>query len=117
MGGPRVPGRCSGEVTGDALPRSSATGRIGDMDTGSADRLIGQRAGEAWPLDGVRAGDGAERTGAGRSAGDGRGAGDGRSAGDGHQPAVVAEPASDRLDGRVALVTGAGSPDGIGYAI
>ena len=87
------------------------------MDTGSADRLIGQRAGEAWPLDGARAGDGAERTGAGRSAGDGRGAGDGRSAGDGHQPAVVAEPASDRLDGRVALVTGAGSPDGIGYAI
>ena len=87
------------------------------MDTGSADRLIGQRAGEAWPLDGARAGDGAERTGARRSAGEGRGAGDGRSAGDGHQPAVVAEPASDRLDGRVALVTGAGSPDGIGYAI
>src|SRR5215475_4084902 len=100
MGGPRVPGRCSGGVTDDALPRSSATGRIGDMDTGSADRLIGQRAGEAWPLDGARAGDGAERTGAGRSAGDGRGATDG------HQPAVVAEPASDRLDGRVALVTG-----------
>ncbi len=27
------------------------------------------------------------------------------------------EPASERLDGKVALVTGAGSPNGIGYAI
>ena len=26
------------------------------------------------------------------------------------------DPATERLDGRVALVTGAGSPDGIGYA-
>ncbi|MEV0809171.1 SDR family NAD(P)-dependent oxidoreductase [Micromonospora sp. NPDC050200] len=31
-------------------------------------------------------------------------------------PAPVAEPVTMRLDGRVALVTGAGSPDGIGYA-
>jgi 3-oxoacyl-[acyl-carrier protein] reductase len=29
----------------------------------------------------------------------------------------MTEIATDRLDGRVALVTGAGSPDGIGYAI
>ncbi|MET8906609.1 SDR family NAD(P)-dependent oxidoreductase [Micromonospora sp. NPDC004551] len=32
------------------------------------------------------------------------------------QPAPLAEPTTMRLDGRVALVTGAGSPDGIGYA-
>ncbi|WP_319463628.1 SDR family NAD(P)-dependent oxidoreductase [Micromonospora sp. RTP1Z1] len=32
------------------------------------------------------------------------------------QPAPLAEPVTMRLDGRVALVTGAGSPDGIGYA-
>ncbi|MEV6526822.1 MULTISPECIES: SDR family NAD(P)-dependent oxidoreductase [unclassified Longispora (in: high G+C Gram-positive bacteria)] len=37
------------------------------------------------------------------------------------QPAVLAAPAptmapTDRLDGKVALVTGAGSPDGIGFA-
>ncbi|MEU2168592.1 SDR family NAD(P)-dependent oxidoreductase [Micromonospora chersina] len=32
------------------------------------------------------------------------------------QPAPLEEPATMRLDGRVALVTGAGSPDGIGYA-
>jgi 3-oxoacyl-[acyl-carrier protein] reductase len=33
-------------------------------------------------------------------------------------PVTVArfEPTSDRLDGRIALITGAGSPDGIGYA-
>src|SRR3954469_13387995 len=30
--------------------------------------------------------------------------------------ASLDEPVTDRLDGRVALVTGAGSPDGIGYA-
>src|SRR5436190_14708403 len=30
--------------------------------------------------------------------------------------AAAQAPAPDRLDGRVALVTGAGSPDGIGYA-
>jgi 3-oxoacyl-[acyl-carrier protein] reductase len=38
----------------------------------------------------------------------------------GDEPVVAAEPATpvidDRLDGKVALVTGAGSPDGIGYA-
>jgi 3-oxoacyl-[acyl-carrier protein] reductase len=31
-------------------------------------------------------------------------------------PAPAFEPVPDRLEGRVALVTGAGSPDGIGYA-
>ncbi|MFD6756336.1 MULTISPECIES: SDR family NAD(P)-dependent oxidoreductase [Micromonospora] len=31
-------------------------------------------------------------------------------------PAVLPEPVTMRLDGKVALVTGAGSPDGIGYA-
>lgn len=35
---------------------------------------------------------------------------------DGEPAADEAPPAVDRLDGRVALVTGAGSPDGIGYA-
>lgn len=33
------------------------------------------------------------------------------------EPAPLAEPVTMRLDGRVALVTGAGSPDGIGYAV
>src|SRR5262245_62439596 len=32
------------------------------------------------------------------------------------ESATRSAPASDRLDGRVALVTGAGSPNGIGYA-
>ncbi|WBB77641.1 SDR family NAD(P)-dependent oxidoreductase [Micromonospora sp. WMMD882] len=32
------------------------------------------------------------------------------------EPAALPEPVTMRLDGRVALVTGAGSPDGIGYA-
>lgn len=32
------------------------------------------------------------------------------------EPAPLPEPVTMRLDGRVALVTGAGSPDGIGYA-
>jgi 3-oxoacyl-[acyl-carrier protein] reductase len=32
------------------------------------------------------------------------------------QTAARFDPATDRLDGRIALVTGAGSPDGIGYA-
>jgi 3-oxoacyl-[acyl-carrier protein] reductase len=31
-------------------------------------------------------------------------------------PAEAADPSADRLDGRIALVTGAGSPEGIGYA-
>ncbi|WP_431876917.1 SDR family NAD(P)-dependent oxidoreductase [Micromonospora marina] len=35
---------------------------------------------------------------------------------DSERPAPLPEPATMRLDGRVALVTGAGSPDGIGYA-
>ncbi len=37
---------------------------------------------------------------------------------DGVGPSTAMEPEqfSDRLDGRVALITGAGSPDGIGYA-
>ena len=32
------------------------------------------------------------------------------------EPVALADPVTMRLDGRVALVTGAGSPDGIGYA-
>ncbi len=35
---------------------------------------------------------------------------------DGVQPLPDDEPTTYRLDGKVALVTGAGSPDGIGYA-
>ncbi len=33
-----------------------------------------------------------------------------------YQTAARFDPMSDRLDGRIALITGAGSPDGIGYA-
>ncbi|GAB3851682.1 hypothetical protein GCM10029963_39920 [Micromonospora andamanensis] len=36
--------------------------------------------------------------------------------GDQDAPAALPEPVTMRLDGKVALVTGAGSPDGIGYA-
>jgi 3-oxoacyl-[acyl-carrier protein] reductase len=76
------------------------------MDTGSADRLVGQRVG-----DGARPGTAwsdtawsdAARSDTARS--------------DGARPEPSPEVTSDRLDGRVALVTGAGSPDGIGYAI
>jgi len=32
------------------------------------------------------------------------------------EPGSAPETAPDRIDGRIALVTGAGSPDGIGYA-
>ncbi|MFF5174237.1 SDR family NAD(P)-dependent oxidoreductase [Micromonospora sp. NPDC000089] len=54
---------------------------------------------------------GAERTGGQR-----RDVPDRRSRGDQDQPAPVFEPVTMRLDGKVAVVTGAGSPDGIGYA-
>ena len=88
-------------VTGDVLPQSSLTGRISGMDTGSADRLVGQRSGDDARSGGVRS----------------EAAWPDRAWSDGARPASSPEMASDRLDGRVALVTGAGSPDGIGYAI